>query len=203
MDDAHDAHVFASITEWCQAWIQSLLSIFFQTGVTFEHSGLTVYFNTNNSSAGEGAYSTVYKATQAFTQEPVYALKRMLIQSDEIRQIANTEIDAYNKFRHPHIIKLLDHARATESGKRVVYLLFPFMERGSLRDSPGTTVRNQRTLITVLSKFVHICEALNVLHKETPAYVHQDIKLEVSVNDYFQLFLLLLNLQCLLLRTYW
>lgn len=180
METSHDGDVFASLTEWCHSWIQSILSVFFQTSVTFDQTGTTVYYNAGTSSTGEGAYSTVYKATQAFTSEPVYALKRMLIQSNEMERIANIEIEAYDRFKHRNILELIAHTKATENNRRVIYLLFPFMERGSLRDSVGTTLRNKHTLITVLSRFVHFCEALNVLHTFQPPYVHQDIKLEVS-----------------------
>lgn len=179
MDVVEDGNYINAITEWCNSLIQSLLSVFFQTSVTFEHDGMTVYYNANSSGTGEGAYSSVFKATQAFTSEPVYALKRMLIQSDEMKRIATTEIDAFGKFKHRNIIKLVAHAWIQENGRKVVYLLFPFLVRGSLRDCTGVTDRNQRTLISVLAKFQSICEALNVLHTYEPAYVHQDIKLEV------------------------
>ncbi len=142
---------------------------------------------------GEGAFSVVYKAkdrNSTGSNSKFYALKRMLLQSPECAQIAKIEIDSFQKFRHSHIIPLVDHTESVEQGRRVAYLLLPFCANGSLRHrlnllvhsnpSSSSSIENGFSRLTnlrqVLSDFRDICDALNVLHSCQPSYVHQDIK---------------------------
>lgn len=117
-----------------------------------------------------------------------YALKKMFLQSSEFERCAQSEVTAFGRFHHPNILKLLDSVTVLEaSGGRekvkVMYLLFPLLPRGSLRDVlnsrlDGTSRDPLPTLLEVLGDFLAIAEALNVLHTFGPAYVHQDVKPE-------------------------
>ena len=179
-----EPHFLNSISEWCQSFLQSLLAVFFSSSLKFEATDTTVYYSSNNKNIGEGAFSVVLKASKAFDSSQHYALKRMILQSHELERIAMAEIDAFQTFRHRHILNLIDHTKTTEKGHNVVYLLFPYMDRGSLRDHLNLTIKDKRSrkpLNSILKDFADICEALNVLHSHHPSYVHQDIKPEVNL----------------------
>lgn len=79
---------------------------------------------------GEGAFSFVYKAK---SDNETYALKKMYIQSPELAKCAKVEIDSFRMFQHNSVLKLVDSKYCTEKdGENVVYMLFPFMQHGSL-----------------------------------------------------------------------
>lgn len=140
---------------------------------------------------GEGAFSFVYTAQETNSSRVAsgpsqFALKKMILQSTEFERCALSEVNSFNRFQHSNILPLLDHVSLLESGSdgqvKVMYMLFPLMEKGSLRDvlnrqltSPNSSLPS---LSEVLFDFISICEALNVLHSFKPAYVHQDLKPE-------------------------
>ena len=110
----------------------------------------------------------------------------MYMQSAEQQKTAKSEIDALKRFQHENIIKMIDFTFGFEAEKgQIAFLLFPYTEGGSLRDvltakNAASGVRLQ--LATVLTGFIEVCHAINVLHSFSPPYVHRDIKPEVSVN---------------------
>ena len=168
------------VVNWCGSLLNSLYLLLFSNSISFETSGLTIYYSGSISNIGEGAYSTVFKAKPSLSSKPEYALKRMLLQSDEINRIVTAELAALKTFSHPNIIQLIDSKKVIENNGSVAYLLFPLMPRGSLRDVLlPTTPRDDDQLTSVLEGFLSICEAVNVLHQYNPSYIHQDIKLEV------------------------
>lgn len=180
MESARSDSIFDAVAGWWQSIVQSVLALLFASSVTFDATGRTVYYTGSDAPVGEGAYSVVLKASGAFENRPQYALKKMLIQSEEADRMVRNEIGALARFRHPHIIGLLDHTFVNESGVRVAYLLFPLVGNGSLNPSAvEVRERTVRRLTDVLQGFLAVCEATNVLHVYEPSYVHQDIKLEV------------------------
>lgn len=199
MESSQENGIIESISTWWQSIVQSLLALFFSHSVTFATTGRTVYYS-GDAGVGEGAYSVVLKASSAFEGSRQYALKKMLIQSEETRCLVNNEIQAFLKFKHSSIIELLDSTTVNEGGKQVAYLLFPLMPRGNLRSLISTSAeRHQRRLVGVLQGFLSICDAVNVLHTYTPSFVHQDIKLEVWLCESMQSWLFLISvLFCML-----
>jgi serine/threonine protein kinase len=130
----------------------------------------------------------------------------MFLQSSDLERCAKTEIESFEKFHHPNILSLISFVKREErmrsSGSsfgssersgagggssnqmvQVMYLLFPLIENGSLRNILNRRERqilsSRPKLREILTDFTAICEALNVLHTFQPAYVHQDIKPEV------------------------
>ena len=154
--------IVRNIAIWWQSFIQSIYAVFFSASTKFEGSDLTVYYNATDQFIGEGAFSVVLKASKAFSNTPEYALKRMLLQSKELEQIAQIEIESFQRFQHKNILHLIDSKKSNESGHTVVYLLFPYMERGTLRDElnrvmNGTSRRS--SLRSTESSFIAICES--------------------------------------------
>jgi serine/threonine protein kinase len=160
---------------------------------------------------GEGAYSFVYIAEgqhiqqrggtlslqqQGQGQVQKYAVKKMFLQSKDLESCAMTEVESLQRFQHPNILKLISYVKRDEGraggggggggqggGQQVMYMLFPLIENGSLRNVLNRRERQvsmKPKLREVLTDFTAVCEALNVLHSFQPSYVHQDIKPEVS-----------------------
>lgn len=135
-----------------------------------------------STSLGEGAFSTVYRVKDLRSGDQ-YALKQMIIQSSEYKQIAINEIEAFQRFQHPSLLKLIDHHETVANGHNTIFLLLPYCSRGSLRNWLTAVIDGKirkPALSKVLADFKQICEGLLVLHNYHPAYVHQDIKPEVS-----------------------
>jgi serine/threonine protein kinase len=113
----------------------------------------------------------------------------MLLQSRDLETCARTEVESFQRFHHPNILPLISFTIRPESGRgegsgRAMYMLFPLVENGSLRNILNRRERQLATkpkLREVLTDFTAICEALNVLHSFQPSYVHQDIKPEVPI----------------------
>lgn len=150
----------------------------------FEKSGLTV--SVEAEVLGEGGFSTVYKATSQNMSSKKYAVKKVVVQTDEIKRNILAEIMFLNEFRHPNIIRLVDSVDVRDKGNnRVICLLFPLIARGSLRHvlnlrSTGVD-RSKLDLKQIMRDFKSICSAFNYMHTLTPvSYIHQDIKPEVS-----------------------
>ena len=80
---------------------------------------------------GEGAYSFVYAGTSAGKN---CAIKKMYMHSPEFQRCAMMEIESFNRFQHSNILKLLEYSQKTENSSPVMYMLFPLMEQGSLRN---------------------------------------------------------------------
>lgn len=183
--------VLSQLSTWCYIALRSSYSLLVlvsspSKSVQFINTNMTIYFrsdgnySSSSSIIGEGAYSTVFKAYDH--KRRVYAIKRMMLQSREIEDIASVEVGAYLKFKHPNIICLLDSVKVSEIGGVSIYMLFPYLKRGSLRDHLNLVVNgkaNKLPLKVILSQFMQICDAVHLMHTHSPGFVHQDIKPEV------------------------
>lgn len=188
METSQEVSIVDSIASWWQAFFQSIFGVLWSSSIHFQASNLTIYYDSNVANVGEGACSVVLKGSTSYGAAPEYALKKMLLQSAELERIAVTEIEAFEKFKHKNILKLVDYTRVNENGIMTAYLLFPYKHRGSLRDHMNIMAsqpRNRATLVEVIRGFTSICEALQILHSSQPSYVHQDIKLEVQISSFF------------------
>lgn len=186
------ASCFASmILEWLCALFETVVSFFARlfSGKTlrFERSGIALTLGGAATHAiGEGAYSTVYRATDCKSSKK-YALKKMNIQSPELERTVRAELDAFRRFQHPHILRLIDSRIDDIGGVQIAYLLFPLVKRGCLRDELNRTVLSRdgfkQSLVQKLRDFSGLLQAFDVLHSFSPPYVHQDIKPENVLLD--------------------
>jgi serine/threonine protein kinase len=158
----------------------------------FEKTGLIVFVESEI--LGEGGFSTVCKATSQTMSTKKYAVKKVVVQTDEIKRSVLAEIMFLNEFRHPNIIKMIDSVDIRDKGNnRVICILFPLIARGTLRHvlnlRPKDADRSKLDLAQILRDFKSICSAFNYMHTLTPvSYIHQDIKPEVSPpNEYCSL----------------
>jgi serine/threonine kinase 16 len=71
---------------------------------------------------GEGGFSFVYLISDTASGRQ-YALKKILVTSgQEGVQAAMKEIEAYRRFKHPNIIKIIESAVVQEGEGKIIYL---------------------------------------------------------------------------------
>ncbi|CAN0162027.1 unnamed protein product, partial [Laminaria digitata] len=129
----------------------------------------------NNTPVAEGGFSFVYRARKASTGEH-YALKKILCQVDEQRELALAEMRSHREFSHPNLMPLLDWAFVGVPQGEAAFLLFPFMER-SLRDVIDTRLLGGGPPlgeVEALVIFAAVCRGVAALHQHTPSWAHRD-----------------------------
>ncbi|XP_038978532.1 probable serine/threonine-protein kinase DDB_G0291350 [Phoenix dactylifera] len=113
-----------------------------------------------------------------------YAMKKILIQSEEQLELVREEIRVSSLFNHPNLLPLLDHAiiavKGAQQGSRnhEAYLLFPVHLDGTLLDVTKVmqTKKEFFPTITVLDIFRQLCAGLKHMHSFDPPYAHNDVK---------------------------
>ncbi|KAI9987277.1 hypothetical protein PInf_023268 [Phytophthora infestans] len=156
---------------------QRLLSCLGYTHSVRMQSGRTVIVS---SEITQGGFSFVYKAIDTDTGEP-FALKKILCQTNEQVQLAKAEIQALKAFTHPNIMSLRDYAVvSTGADSFEYYLLFPFMENGTLRTMINNAISQDVRIpeVQILDMFLQVCRAVAELHSKSPPLAHRDIKPE-------------------------
>ncbi|TXT07279.1 hypothetical protein VHUM_03449 [Vanrija humicola] len=118
---------------------------------------------------GEGGFSFVYLIRDTSSGR-LFALKKMLVTTgQEGVQAAMREAEAYRRFRHPNLIKLLDSAVVQDESAdgKIIYLFLPFYQRGNLQDLmtqvsvTGTRVDEDR----LLRLFHGTCLGVRAMHQ--------------------------------------
>jgi len=87
--------------------------------------------------------------------------------SDSVRE-AMREVEAYRRFKHPNIIRILDSAvvQDPEGEGQIVYLFLPLYKRGNVQDAINANIVNgkhfsERDIVRI---FRGTCEAVRALH---------------------------------------
>ncbi|KII85212.1 hypothetical protein PLICRDRAFT_166831 [Plicaturopsis crispa FD-325 SS-3] len=117
---------------------------------------------------GEGGFSFVYLAQDEHSGRQ-FALKKIRCPTgNEGVKEAMREVEAYRRFKHPNIIRILDSAVTQDpSGDgQLVYLFLPLYARGNLQDAINTHVVNgtrfaEREMVRL---FGGVCVAVRALH---------------------------------------
>ncbi|WVO22026.1 uncharacterized protein IAS62_003346 [Cryptococcus decagattii] len=118
---------------------------------------------------GEGGFSFVY-LIRDLSSDRLYALKKILITSgQEGVKEAMREVEAYRRFRHPNIIRILDSAVVQdESGDgKIIYLFLPYYSKGNLQDAmANASVTGHRMPERKLLELFHgTCLAVRAMHQ--------------------------------------
>lgn len=124
----------------------------------------------------------MYSVEDASTGE-LYALKKILCQDSEAREIAEKEIRVLQSLRgEKHIIQYVAHARREcvgGGGRHIEYLiLMELCTGGSLIHLIQR--RNNRPLSErqIAELFTQICRGIRSMHRQQPPMAHRDMKIE-------------------------
>ncbi|THH13961.1 hypothetical protein EW146_g6316 [Bondarzewia mesenterica] len=127
---------------------------------------------------GEGGFSFVYLAQDEHSQASWYscvhgyrefALKKIHCPtgSDGVKG-AMREVEAYRRFKHPGIIRILDSAvvQDPEGEGKIVYLFLPIYKRGNLQDAITSNIQTNSHFPErqILRLFKGTCEAVRAMH---------------------------------------
>ncbi|KAL3676336.1 hypothetical protein R1sor_026284 [Riccia sorocarpa] len=166
------------------------------------NSGQDVWVNTRRFKVvrqlGEGGFAFVYLVREQTSEPPnrapkkesfvsadgLYALKKVLIQTDEQLELVKREIKISSSFNHPNLLPLVEHSIIAVKGaqegswNQEAYLLFPVYLDGTLLDNL-TAMQTKGEFfptITVLHIFRQICAGLKHMHTGDTPYSHNDLK---------------------------
>lgn len=121
---------------------------------------------------GEGGFSYVYLVSDDDSQ--LYALKQIRALSNEPLRLALKEIEAYQLFKSPSIINVVDHAVIQETSGKSVYILLPYYKRGNLQDLINENLVKGKTLprSVAVGIFYGITNALLQMHEPPQQTIH-------------------------------
>ncbi|KAK8604599.1 hypothetical protein V6N13_099534 [Hibiscus sabdariffa] len=137
----------------------------------------------DSSSASAGGLANKVKDPSHLSDDGTYAMKKVLIQSNEQLELVREEIRVSSLFNHRNLLPLLDHAiisvKPTQgSWNHEAYLLFPVHLDGTLLDSSKAMSAKNEFFSTsdVLQIFRQLCAGLQHMHNLQPPYAHNDVK---------------------------
>ncbi|EIN09886.1 Pkinase-domain-containing protein [Punctularia strigosozonata HHB-11173 SS5] len=122
---------------------------------------------------GEGGFSFVYLAQDEASGRE-FALKKIRCPtgSDGVKE-AMQEVEAYRRFKHKNIIRILDSAvvQDPEGEGKIVYLFLPLYKRGNFQDainahSAAGTHFSEKEMLRL---FKGACEAVRAMHQYRPS----------------------------------
>ncbi|KAI5116398.1 hypothetical protein M0805_005866 [Coniferiporia weirii] len=117
---------------------------------------------------GEGGFSFVYLAQDEASGRQ-FALKKIRCPtgSEGVKE-AMREVEAYRRFKHPNIIRILDSAvvQDVDGEGKIVYLFLPLYKRGNLQDAINAHLINGTRFseADMLRLFRGTCEAVRAMH---------------------------------------
>ncbi|KAH7884410.1 other/NAK protein kinase [Phlebopus sp. FC_14] len=117
---------------------------------------------------GEGGFSFVYLAQDEMSGRQ-FALKKIRCPtgSEGVKE-AMREVEAYRRFKHPNIIRILDSAvvQDPEGEGQIVYLFLPLYKRGNVQDAINANVVNGKHFSEkdIVRIFKGTCEAVRAMH---------------------------------------
>lgn len=126
-------------------------------------------------SIGEGAFSFVQLVKRGSDS---YALKRVLIQVPEHKEMINREIKTHQSIKHSHVMPLVDYEIVQNSNGSEARLLFPYHKLGSVQEMIEVSKITKKPIpeVEILSMFKSLCSAVHAFHSHDPPMAHRDIK---------------------------
>ncbi|KAJ6624069.1 Pkinase-domain-containing protein [Mycena sp. CBHHK59/15] len=121
-----------------------------------------------NKVLGEGGFSFVYLAQDEHSGRQ-FALKKIRCPTGtEGVKEAMREVEAYRRFKHPNIIRILDSAvvQDPDGEGKIVYLFLPLYKRGNIQDAINANVVNGNHFPEqeMVRLFKGTCEAVRAMH---------------------------------------
>ncbi|KAJ2922351.1 hypothetical protein H1R20_g14735, partial [Candolleomyces eurysporus] len=117
------------------------------------------------------------------TVQRQFALKKIRCPtgSEGVKE-AMREVEAYRRFKHPNIIRILDSAvvQDPEGEGQIVYLFLPLYKRGNLQDAINANLVNNRHFSEkdMLRLFRGTCLAVRAMHEYRPTSARSAVRAE-------------------------
>ena len=132
---------------------------------------LPKYTITINKLIADGATGMVYSVTDVYGN--IYALKKIIAQSEEQIRAAMWETKIYQEFNTENLVPLIDFKRENDKNNNVIfYFLFPYYEYTL---DTLLSIRSFNEL-EVLQLFYNICLGVLQFHTHNPPLSHRDLK---------------------------
>ncbi|KAJ7077166.1 protein kinase [Mycena belliarum] len=156
---------FDSIKDQAKDALWALSSCLCQQSAKVKINGRTFKIN---KVLGEGGFSFVYLAQDEHSGRQ-FALKKIRCPTgaDGVKE-AMREVEAYRRFKHPNIIRILDSAvvQDPDGDGKIVYLFLPLYKRGNIQDAINANVVNgthfpEQEMVRL---FKGTCEAIRAMH---------------------------------------
>ncbi|CAF2054662.1 BnaC06g02630D [Brassica napus] len=137
----------------------------------FSYKEMTTATKEFNTVIGHGGFGTVYKAE--FSDGLVAAVKRMNKASEQSKQDFCREIELLAKLHHRNLVDLKGFCIE----KKERFLIYEYMENGSLKDHLHSTEKPPLSWETRMKIAIDVANALEYLHFYCdPPLCHRDIK---------------------------
>ncbi|KAJ7476131.1 protein kinase [Mycena latifolia] len=156
---------FDSIKDQAKDALWALSSCLCQQSAKVKINGRTFKIN---KVLGEGGFSFVYLAQDEHSGRQ-FALKKIRCPTgaDGVKE-AMREVEAYRRFKHPNIIRILDSAvvQDPDGDGKIVYLFLPLYKRGNIQDAINANVVNGTHFPEqeMMRLFKGTCEAIRAMH---------------------------------------
>ncbi|KAJ7762028.1 other/NAK protein kinase [Mycena maculata] len=156
---------FDSLKDQAKDAIWALSSCLCQQSAKVKINGRTFKIN---KVLGEGGFSFVYLAQDEHSGRH-FALKKIRCPTGaEGVKEAMREVEAYRRFKHPNIIRILDSAvvQDPDGDGKIVYLFLPLYKRGNIQDAINANVVNGTHFPEqeMMRLFKGTCEAIRAMH---------------------------------------
>jgi serine/threonine protein kinase len=121
----------------------------------------------------EGGYALIYKI-QSVSDEKMYALKKIIIQSPNHKKQIKREIKIWKELsKYSNIVELVDFLFT----ERHAYIVMEYCEEGTLLDFVNNHEGNISEVEALLI-FNQILLGVNAMHSQKPPIAHRDLKIE-------------------------
>eukprot|EP00037_Helgoeca_nana_P016722 m.157312 g.157312 ORF g.157312 m.157312 type:complete len:503 (+) comp23659_c0_seq1:279-1787(+) len=121
------------------------------------------------SQLGEGAFSTVWKATHGDQEVVIKSIEVLPRYHNEVGQRHLTEAELTGRLQHPHVIELLDSWICGGTAT----LVLEYLPQGDMFNAlDRSEITTEQSMICL----IQVAEALQYIHRE--GVVHNDLKLE-------------------------
>ncbi|KAJ7018800.1 other/NAK protein kinase [Mycena alexandri] len=156
---------FDSLKDQAKDALWALSSCLCQQSAKVKINGRTFKIN---KVLGEGGFSFVYLAQDEHSGRQ-FALKKIRCPTGaEGVKEAMREVEAYRRFKHPNIIRILDSAvvQDPDGDGKIVYLFLPLYKRGNIQDAINANVVNGTHFPEqeMMRLFKGACEAIRAMH---------------------------------------
>ena len=121
----------------------------------------------------EGGYALIYKI-QSVSDEKMYALKKITIQSSNHKKQIKREIKIWKELsKFSNIVELIDF----QFTERHAYIVMEYCEEGTLLDFVNNHEGNVSEVEALLI-FNQVLLGVNAMHSQKPPIAHRDLKIE-------------------------